>query len=94
MGIGIDLALSGEYEGPGEARFRVGAGLVDMNRDDTDRSDLTRARHVKAVSRARDRISGGQRILVGDRPQRLDGRASDHAYLLDEVEQAADLATG
>src|SRR4051812_42316262 len=94
MGIAIDLALPREHEGPGQAGFRVGVGFVDMNRDDTNRSDLARAGHVKALRCARDRISGGQRILVGDGPQRLGGRASDRTYLLDQVKQAADLATG
>jgi hypothetical protein len=33
VSIGIDLALAGEHECPGEARLRVRAALVDMDRD-------------------------------------------------------------
>ena len=94
MGVAVDLAFAREHECPSEARLCVGGALVDVNRNHTDRADLAGLGHVEPIGSAGDRICRRQRAFVCDRPEWLIGTGLDRTYLVDEVEQAADLAAG
>ncbi len=65
-----------------------------MGGEDADRADLRRARDVDPVRGAGDRVSGRERRLAGDGPERLARALAERADPVDEVEEPADHAAG